>query len=507
MNTATPKVRVIERDFGELISGMTSEALDCNIHVSGISADSREVEQGEIFCAIPGTRDDGARHINQALQRGAAAVVIEQISSSSIEWRGAVPIVPVAKLREQLSEIAARFFEFPGRSMWIAGITGTNGKTSCAWWLQQLFSAAGQKAVSLGTLGVAAKNEYRTALRSMTTLDAIELQKQLAELRDQGVQTLVLEVSSHGLEQHRVNALEFDLAIFTNLSQDHLDYHGDMQAYGSAKKRLFQLPGVRSGLINIDDPFGRELVDSVQGSLDVLTYGRINTDADIVVLDSSLEQGLKARVATPWGEVELVNESIFGSYNLDNMLAVVGAACLQGLSLQQVSEAVAELTPVPGRLEEVAVEDDGISVVVDFAHTPQALLKLGESLRSRAKGRLVAVLGAGGDRDQSKRPLMAEAALSWADHLIITSDNPRHEDSASIARQMLEGASSRASVDVTLDRAIAIQTAIFQAQQGDCIAILGKGHEATQQIDDAFLPFSDRECAQEALLERRRRMS
>ncbi len=493
---------VSARTFEFLLAGMTDFPDLPAASVTSLSLDSRQIRPGGLFIGLRGSRVQGADFIDDALARGAAAVVVETERAAELSFRGAVPLVQVPNLRARVSEIAARFYDFPSRAMWVAGITGTNGKTSCTWWLQQLLGLCGVRAVSLGTLGLASGTDYQPDPQGLTTADAVRVQALLADLRQQGIEAVAMEVSSHGLDQRRVEAVDFDLAIFTNLSQDHLDYHTDMAAYGCAKRRLFELPSVRQGLINLDDPFGGALMERLRGSLQLLSYGHSAT-ADIRVRNSQVGQSLEADLDTPWGDVRIANPRILGEFNLDNLLAVLGAACLQGVPLAQAAAAVADLTPVPGRLEVISTEQDDIHVVVDFAHTPAAVTSVLRLLRQHAGGRLLCVLGAGGDRDPGKRPLMAAAALEQADQLIITSDNPRNEDPVRIAADMAAGVTGRDGYQILLDRAEAISAAISSARSGDTLAILGKGHETGQQFGDRTLPFSDQQQARKALQERR----
>ncbi len=474
-----------------------------DIVLSDLVLDSREVSPGSLFVAIPGRQSDGRNFIDQALQRGARAVLVESVAAQETRWRGDVPLVPVEHLAANLGQLASQFFGDPSRLMWIAGITGTNGKTSIAWWMQQLLAACGLASASLGTLGIARGSDIRELPGGLTTGDAVSLQRQLAKLHEEGIEALAMEVSSHALDQHRVSRVSFDVAIFTNLSQDHLDYHADMAAYGAAKRRLFDMPDLAHALINTDDAFGRQLASDLQPGIEVLTYGVVAGDADIRVADRIDQPGITARVATPWGELDLINPHIVGDFNLANLLAVVGAAGIKGLDLSAISAAVTQLGPVPGRLQAVASAADDIRVLVDFAHTPDAIAQVLQAVARQKSGRMHCVLGAGGDRDRSKRPQMTAAACRHADSLVLTSDNPRSEDPVRIIDDMAAGLPADFVAHRIADRAEAISRAITAAAPGDVVVILGKGHERYQQIGNQRLPFSDQDIAEQALARRR----
>lgn len=486
-----------------LLAGF-AEPTSIDVGLNNISQDSRLVAPGSAFLAIPGTREHGAQFIDDAVARGASAVLLDAQYPEPVSSTAGVPIVRVEKLAEHASELAGRLFGEPSKALWIAGITGTNGKTSCAWWLQQLLNECGIPSASLGTFGIAEQEEIHAQADGLTTADAVELQRKLGLLRDKGVESVVMEVSSHGLSQHRVDGVAMDLAIFTNLTQDHLDYHGSLEAYASAKGRLFELPGLTQSLINIDDPIGRKLEGALTASIESFTYSLANPKADFYALRRSSYPGLSVELRTPWGDLSLSNPDIFGEYNLENLISVAAAAAIKGVEADAIRQAVLKLTPVPGRLQRVSSQADDVDVVVDFAHTPDAVAKAVSVLKPTTKGRLWVLLGAGGDRDSEKRPLMARAALDRADFLVITNDNPRTESPEAIAEGLMSGVQDKSNVKVTLDRGDAIAEVVEIAQPGDCIAILGKGHEAYQIIGEKKFPFSDAKVALEALEQRRK---
>lgn len=484
-----------------LLSGI-ADPTSMDLQLANITQDSRRVTQGTAFIAVPGSRKHGASYIEDAVENRASVILLDAEFTGGLR-EVEVPVVRVSRLAEQVSTIAGRLFDEPSQALWVAGITGTNGKTSCAWWLQQLLNHSGIPSASLGTLGVAEGGKISGQMDGLTTSDAVELQRKLAELKSRGLESVVMEVSSHGLAQHRVDGVSVDLAIFTNLSQDHLDYHGDMETYARAKRRLFELPTVTHCLINIDDDFCLNLAGSLPGGLKIYTYSTSNPDADFYAHQAECYPGLSAQLTTPWGEVQLANAAIFGEFNLSNLICVSAAAAIKGVSLNKIGASVSQLTPVPGRLQRVSTMADGFDVLVDFAHTPDAVRKTLSVLRPLTKGNLWVVLGAGGDRDPGKRPLMASAAMELADHLVITNDNPRNEKPSNIARDLLSGIREQSSMEVMLDRGAAITSVIARAAEGDCIAILGKGHEDYQIVGDEKRPFSDANVAIEALAKRR----
>lgn len=463
---------------------------DLNVVVSGISSDSRTVVPGELFIACQGVAVNGRDYIDQAIEKGAVAVVLEADAQHKTPWlyRG-VALIPLIDVRGQLGQIAANFFDRPGEQLQIIGVTGTNGKTSCSQYIAQLLSRMQHKAAVVGTLGWGVGTHLRKTMH--TTPDAIQLQRILRELKNHGAEYVAMEVSSHGLEQRRVEALAFNTAVFTNLSHDHLDYHDTMEAYGAAKQKLFLYPGLKHAVINGDDPFGRKLLRNMPASVSTYVFSTRSGDADIVVdsVDYSLH-GLLARISTPWGKAEL-KSSLLGEFNLSNLLAVVAVMGVLGMELDEVIKQISRLTAVAGRMEQVD-NNIGINIVIDYAHTPDALSNVLRAVRQHCAGNLWCVFGCGGDRDALKRPLMGEIASRMADYVVITNDNPRNEKPEDIARDVLSGCLSRHQVVVELDRAKAIRYALQHAQPGDSVLIAGKGHEDYQEMQGQRLPFSDR---------------
>jgi UDP-N-acetylmuramoyl-L-alanyl-D-glutamate--2,6-diaminopimelate ligase len=394
-----------------------------------------------------------------------------------------VPNVGVAQLKQRAGELAAAFHRRPSEQLWACGITGTNGKTSCSQWLAALLEASGTRAGVIGTLGSGYPGQL--AGGANTTPDALELQALLAGFRDSGARAVAMEVSSHGLEQGRVSAVRFRCALFTNLSHDHLDYHGSMEAYAAAKSRLFAMPGLEAAVLNLDDALGARLAKELAGRVRVIGYG-LQRGADLTVRNGAIESS--------WGRAP-ANINAVGTFNALNALGLLGCLVAYGIPFQEAAQELAALPPVPGRMERVGERP---LVIVDYAHTPDALEKVLGALRPVASargGRLAVVFGAGGDRDPTKRPLMGAVAAKLADRVVVTSDNPRSEDPAAIIRQIGLGPG-------IADRAEAIGTAIAEAEESDVVLIAGKGHEAYQEIAGRRHEFSDAAVARAALAQR-----
>ena len=465
--------------------------------VGGVTLDSRAIKPGDLFIAVPGVAADGRDFIAQALQAGAAAVLAE----SGRDLQSLERVVEIDDLVHKASGAAAAFYGHPSKTLSMTGITGTNGKTTCTQLLAQLFGFLEQTSGVVGTLGYGVVKPDTSTLVStgMTTPDAVTVQSILAELKDLGVRQVAMEVSSHSLTQGRVQAVHFDTAIFTNLSQDHLDYHGSMAAYAKAKASLFQSPGIRCAIINIDDAVGSDIANNIRSDAELYRYSLRNEQAEIHTTEISLTSGgIAAQLVTPWGRGRLESR-LLGEFNLSNLLAIVAAACMQGFALSDVLAAVPRLEPIPGRMEQV--EPAGRpQVVVDYAHTPDALEQVLKALRMHCKGKLWCVFGCGGDRDQGKRPLMGEVATRLADHVIITSDNPRSEPAMQIIEAIAAGCDG--DVKIRVDRAEAIEYAVVRAEPEDTVLLAGKGHETTQLIGDTQLPFSDITQARLALRRR-----
>ncbi len=516
---------------------------ETELEIGQIVTDSRKAEKGSLFVALPGTKKDGRQFIKEAVSRGAVAVVSEGVAVSAKESVkapaafGRETLITVKDAHEALFHLASQFFGRPAEELHLVGITGTNGKTTTSFLVQSILKTGGRKTGLLGTihydLGGARPPAVRTAPQSAyrlvgavktdtksssraeyieaynTTPGILELQSLFAQMRKRGTTDVVMEVSSHSLDQRRVFGLNFDTAVFTNLTQDHLDYHHTMSAYFEAKKRLFHQT---SGLcvINIDDPWGMKLKEDVPGH--TLCYG-IDRHEDIYPTSMSLNlHGIALEVQTPIGAIGITS-ALTGRYNVYNILGAIGVGIASGLSRESITTGIASMKSVPGRFEKIDLGQDFL-VIVDYAHTEDALSRLLQSVSSLALGHVITVVGCGGDRDRGKRAKMGEVASLYSRLSILTSDNPRSEPPLSIIKEMeagilnrtpkLAGATCSAKVapplyEIIPDRSLAIARAISLAETGDAVVIAGKGHEQYQIIGDRVIRFDDREVARLAL--------
>ena len=464
--------------------------------IERLSSDSRRCAPGVAFFAYPGEKADGRAHIADAVARGAAAVVWEKGGGFSwrADWR--VPNEPVHDLKQHAGELADVFYGRPSQSLWMCGVTGTNGKTSCSQWIAALLSQCGAKTGVIGTLG----SGYPGALSggANTTPDALELHALLKNFVAQGARGVAMEVSSHGLVQGRVNAVRFACALFTNLSHDHLDYHGSMEAYGTAKAQLFEVPGLKTAVLNLDDEMGVRLIHLARGrGLRTIGYtaGYTAGLAPRAAVDEFIAMNGNT-IESSWGHAPAAINQV-GSFNVSNVLGVLGCAIAYGVPFRDAVDRVGCLPSVPGRMQQVGERP---LVVIDYAHTPDALEKVLAALRPVADargGRLVAVFGAGGDRDPAKRPLMGAIAARLADRTLVTSDNPRSEDPEAIIGAICAGMGG--DCDTEPDRRRAIELAIAGAAPEDVVLVAGKGHEDYQEVAGKRLPFSDAGVARAAL--------
>jgi UDP-N-acetylmuramoyl-L-alanyl-D-glutamate--2,6-diaminopimelate ligase len=452
------------------------------IVLSGLTLDSRRVQRGDAFFALRGTRGHGIEFAASAVQRGAQVVLAEAPAPSEVAALD-VPLLWIDGLHDQVSEIAARFYDRPSESMRMVGVTGTNGKTSCVQLLAQALTLLGHRAASIGTLGAGVHGQLHEGER--TTPDAISVQAQLAAFRDDKVSHVAMEVSSHALEQGRVGAVDFEVAAFTNLTRDHLDYHGSMEAYGAAKAKLFAWPGLRSAAINVDDAFGRTLAAQLPDGVQALRFSMADDDEAEVAASHIITsaEGLTFQLRTPWG-TRTISSHLLGRFNVANLLAVV--ACLGALSepFARIVEVIAQLQPVNGRMSRLGGLHGLPLVVVDYAHTPDALEQALTALRAHCAG---------------KRPLMGEIAARLADVAIVTDDNPRGEDGDAIVAQIVAGMAAASAMAVERDRAIAIADALQLARPGDVVLVAGKGHETYQDGATGKHPFDDMAVARAAL--------
>jgi UDP-N-acetylmuramoyl-L-alanyl-D-glutamate--2,6-diaminopimelate ligase len=470
--------------------------------VHGLTADSRKVERGDCFVAVPGFKQDARRFIPDAVARGAGLVVTEGDAVPGVR----VPQVLVPATRPALAQLAAAYHGHPSRALTLVGITGTNGKTTTSYLVDALLRTSGTTGI-LGTIQYVVGTEVLPA--GQTTPEALDIQAMLATMRERGVSGVAMEVSSHALALSRVDGLAFDVAVFTNLTQDHLDFHHTLEAYGQAKRRLFELlaasPKSRhTAVVNGDDPWGARMVAGLP--LDVLTFGLGPTNRVRPSTWTSSLDGIRMRVETPRGVAEVASPLI-GEHNVMNLLGAVGVGLGLGLPPAAVARALAGVSTVPGRFEQV-IAGQPFLVVVDYAHTPDALERVLTTARKITAGRLGVVFGCGGDRDRTKRPIMGEIAARLCDRVWITSDNPRSEPPQSIIDEIVVGVrrvwAAPERYAMVADRRAAIFAALSWAEAGDAIVIAGKGHETYQIIGPDVLPFDDREVARHALAERRR---
>ncbi|MGN2254495.1 UDP-N-acetylmuramoyl-L-alanyl-D-glutamate--2,6-diaminopimelate ligase [Frateuria sp. GZRe12] len=480
------------RPLLDLLDGFADAGALGDLRLCGLSLDSRQVRPGEAFIALNGTRTHGIAFAAEAVARGAALVLAEAPTVAG--FTPGVPVLWIEHLHARLGEIAARFYDHPSRALRIVGVTGTNGKTSTVQMITQALSRLGHTAASIGTLGAGLFGALDDGER--TTPDAISVQRLLARFRDQGATHVAMEVSSHALEQGRVGAVDFEVAAFTNLTRDHLDYHGTMEAYGAAKARLFAWPGLKAAAINVDDAFGHTLADRLPAGVRVLRTSIVGgADVGARAIATSAE-GLAFELVTPWG-AHAIRSPLLGRFNVANLLAVVACLGALGEPFARVVEAVQTLVPVNGRMNRLGGDGRRPLVVVDYAHTPDALEQALTALRAHCAGRLICVFGCGGERDAGKRPQMGEIAERLADVAIVTDDNPRGEDGDAIVAQIRAGMQRPAAIE--RDRAAAIGTAIARAGADDVVLIAGKGHETYQEGAAGKRPFDDLAVARAAL--------
>lgn len=483
------------RRLNELLGGLGEvRSDDADRLVLGVEADSRRVRPGEMFLATRGQTRHGLDFLDQALDRGAAAVAWEP---GDIEPpRAPVPLVAVERLHEHVGEIAARFYGRPSDHLFAVGVTGTDGKTSVTHIAAQALEAAGVPCAYLGTLGCGAVSALRAATH--TTPDAVSLQRWLAAFHAAGMHAAALEVSSHALDQSRAAGTKLRVAVLTNVTRDHLDYHGSMEAYAAAKRSLFALPGLEAAVLNRDDAYGRRWLGELSGEVDTVSYGfAADTDqratASRFMRASSLQsgsQGLRVTLVSSWGE-GVLDSPLLGRFNAYNLMAAAAVLLLYGVAWPRTLAALSGARTVPGRMEGFRAAGRAL-VVVDYAHTPGALEQALAALHPHCRGRLWCVFGCGGGRDRGKRALMTAAAARRADELIITDDNPRDEDPSEIVRDMLAGMPSGRAAHVEHDRALAIDRALSAAQHDDVVLVAGKGHETVQVVGSERRPFSDR---------------
>lgn len=466
--------------------------------INGIALHSDHVKPGDLFIARCGQQHDAREFIQSAIEKGAVAVIADSNHEAHITHAEGdhVPVFYADDLGDKVSRIAARFYGHPSRQMHVVGVTGTNGKTSTTHFIARALNACQKRCAVIGTLGYGLLDKLNPPTH--TTPDAVVVQRLLADCHGSDVEYCAMEVSSHALHQARVKSVEYKTSIFTNLTRDHLDYHGTMEAYGAAKLLLFGLFGLQNAIVNMDDPFGEQVLAVLPRHVNAYTYGTNKTDAMVNAFNIRLHRdGISAKLKTPWGEGE-IESPLMGEFNLSNLLAVLTTLCVNGIVFKEALAAVNALKDVPGRMQAFTA-DNKPTVVVDYAHTPDALEKALGALRAHTDAKLWCVFGCGGDRDAGKRSEMAAIAEQFADKVIVTDDNPRSEDPQHITQQIFSGFKNPDAVHLEHDRKQAIQFAIEQAAADDVILLAGKGHEPYQIIGDKTLPFDDRVVTEEIL--------
>jgi UDP-N-acetylmuramoyl-L-alanyl-D-glutamate--2,6-diaminopimelate ligase len=494
-----------------LLEGFIEDDLIEQCHgvmINALVQDNRKARNGNLFIAHQGFNTHGLLYAQDAVAKGVSVVLwdgdLENRSEILDSISNKVLCVHCEDLKNKVGAIASRYYEQPSLSMNTIGVTGTDGKTSVAHFLAQCLDAHDVHCGVLGTLGNGFINDLHPT--GLTTVDALHVQKTLSDIQQAGAKHVVMEVSSHGLDQGRVNGVAFTTAVFTNIATDHLDYHGTFDNYAAAKKRLFCTPGLGSAVINLDDEYGRSLAKEVREHVCVWGYSlkadvkayKEYADYFVNALEiKPFERGCHLSVETPAGSAEL-DIPLIGRFNVANALAVLSTLLVSQFSFDDAVSSLAAVHPVDGRVEIIS-EDDKPVVVVDYAHTAQGLEAVCQSVRDHFSGDMWCVFGCGGDRDRSKRALMAEVAEQYADKVIVTTDNPRHEDPQKIVDEVMAGFSSVENVEAVLDRRQAIDIAVTNAQPGDVVLLAGKGHETSQIVGDIHIAFDDRRVAREFL--------
>ncbi|HTE39581.1 MAG TPA: UDP-N-acetylmuramoyl-L-alanyl-D-glutamate--2,6-diaminopimelate ligase [Steroidobacteraceae bacterium] len=503
--TATVMQHIPTKSLHELLAGMGANPLPPDFAVSDLTLDSRTVTNGAAFVALPGLRNHGIAFAPQAIANGAAAILWEPTAGiASPESTRQTAVIAVADLGRKVGELADRFFSSPSAQLSIAGVTGTNGKTTSAYLVAAAFSALNRGAGYAGTLGYGHIDALATSAH--TTADCITVHRQLASMRDAHDQYVGMEVSSHALDQGRIDGVRLHSALFTNLTRDHLDYHGTLEAYGAAKEKLFFRAGLQHCALNAADPFGREVIGRLMQRSDrAATTAFASTDRYKQLGDRQLfathvepgAAGLRVSFDGSWGAGR-IDSQLIGGFNVENILGVLAILLGMDVTIDRAIAALERCSAPPGRMETLSVANKPL-VVIDYAHTPDALSKALQTARAHAKGRVICVFGCGGDRDAGKRPLMGEIAEASADVIVLTDDNPRMEDPDAIIADIQQGLGKPSAAIVERDRAKAIERAIALASPDDLVLIAGKGHEDYQIVGRNVKHFSDREQAKTAL--------
>ena len=483
--------------LNDLLEGMVTAPLP-SVCVNDISIDSRKIKRGDVFVALNGEKNNGSMFIDSAIENGAHAVLVDAAAVSVNDSIYPVPVIKLANLNQKLGLLGDRLYADPSANLTLIAVTGTNGKTTCAHLIAQALTQLKVPTAIIGTAGQGMVGQLSSS--ALTTPDVFELRRLLAGFTKTGVEAVAFEASSHGLVQGRLDQLKLDLAVFTNLSHDHLDYHEDLQSYAKAKLKLFQFPGLGKAVMNADKPLVKNFANQ-SSAKEIWLYGESQT-ADVRLTGvKSLANGLQVSVKTHRGQYQ-IQSRLVGRINIENLLAVFTTLLAYGFDETRVVKILPELISVPGRMEVFGGRHKLPMVIVDYAHTPDALEKALHSIKDHLQGRLICVFGCGGDRDKGKRPKMGHVAQKNADVCVITDDNPRHEDSADIIADILAGLTNTdadKSVKIISDRPQAIKWAIEHATINDIVLIAGKGHESTQQIGNDFIEMSDRALVRQAL--------
>ena len=482
--------------LADLLTDIVRVPLGKDCSITGLTLDSRQVKPGYLFIATSGNHDDGRNYISTAIENGAGAIICESRGCEKFYLSSNTPSFTVNNLRQHISHLAARFYHYPSKQLRIVGITGTNGKTSCSHYIAKTLDQTSEPCAVIGTLGYGLINELRPA--GLTTPDAITIQKLLTEFASQGANTVVMEASSHALDQGRVKNIEFDIGIFTNLTHDHLDYHKTMKCYGASKARLFNEFNLNHAIVNISDPFGYRIFSQLPHCVQGISFAIDNPKADIFATNVKVTwSGVSAILKTPWGE-GLLQSQLIGKFNVFNLLATIATLNLLGMSFNESLIKIKALQGIPGHMQIIKYPGKPI-VIIDYAHTPVALSNILQNLKLMNSGKIWCVFGCGGDRDKLKRGHMGKIAEQFADKLVLTNDNPRYEDPNVIIEAILKGISKLSCVEVILNRGQAIYFAIEHASMNDIVVIAGKGHETYQSIGDEKLPFCDLEFVNNTL--------
>jgi UDP-N-acetylmuramoyl-L-alanyl-D-glutamate--2,6-diaminopimelate ligase len=488
------------KSLAELLKGLAIIDVPCD--VTGVAIDSRKVKPGDLFMAYRGTHVNGVEYIDDAIKAGAIVIAVDENEEANLE-SVSVAVVKVSNLRKQAGIIISRFYDEPSKQMQVIGVTGTNGKTTVSYMVAHAIVMLGKKSAVIGTIGTGRFGKVESA--NTTTPDPVKLHSLFSSWRNE-VDSVVMEVSSHALDQGRVAGTEFNIGVFTNLSRDHLDYHGTLEEYASAKFQLFESSDLQHAVVNIDDSYGAKLINLLPTNLNVLAYSTKASQAEISRENVSLVYCEKIEtdhlktvltIQSPWGQA-VIETGLLGLFNIENILAAYTSLCVSGFTAEQVATSLSEFTGIPGRMEYFSSKlNTKVKplLIVDYAHTPDALEKALIALRSYCKGKLFCIFGCGGDRDTGKRSQMGSIAESLSDQVILTNDNPRTESEEKIIEDILEGIKDKSKVLIKYDRSDAIINTFLNADKDDVILIAGKGHETTQQIGTTLSPFSDRELA------------